>query len=217
MPREQRRVFSKEHVVFRAFLRAGPRLAAGGKRSPARRLDMRAPRPRFARPEVINASGERARLVDAHGARSRLHHLFMQPQRGIGRLLSPPQPPHRILEALAPGLAGQDASPAHPTPGAPLDAVAKAPARAEKSRIRRAEQREKGRRVAAGLELACQLERHRSADAFAGDDPRPARPERADLLRVVRGHVLDAAQRLAATVYPGGLQPEERLIVAERL
>jgi len=63
-------------------------------------------------------------------------------------------------------------------------------------------------------ELSRQLESDRAAGAVAGNHVRTVGPECEDLRRKVRGQVLNARDGLALAIETGGLQPEERLIVA---
>ena len=73
-----------------------------------------------------------------------------------------------------------------------------------RGRISGAEQGENADRRARLQELSRQLESDRAAGAKTGDDVRAAGSERADLGREIRGEILDARERLAMTVEPGG-------------
>ena len=64
-------------------------------------------------------------------------------------------------------------------------------------------------------ELSRQLESDGAASAVAGDDTRAVRPEGTDLRCEVRRELLDTRKRFAVAINSWGLEPEERLILAQ--
>src|SRR5213592_3811248 len=95
------------------------------------------------------------------------------------------------------------------------EALSKLRQNPEPGRVGAAEQGDEADGRAILEKLSRQLEGDRAAGTVAGNHIRTVGPECLDLGRKVCGQILNACDRLALAVETRGLQPEERLIVAQ--